>query len=243
MKIVKVILNNIREYIWPLLEPLEEVVPKEIEVEGCKWKDDETDLMLSYIEKYVVNEESRKSQVESKATVFIGTFSVVITVLLSLVKDILIEDASSTNNSNNIVVVLVMILAIIYLCRAIWFSIKVLERRRYYSFGFPDFMLSGDDSTIKKKKIIVAHYNNIKKNNIEINLKVDYMAMAQEYFKRAIIVVSGFSILIFVNEFILKKFNIIEAISNLNTNWILVILVISILILYTLVINIYKKLR
>lgn len=238
---MKVILNKIREYIWPLLEPLEEVVPKEIKVKDCNWKDDETDLMLSYIEKYAENEESRKSQVESKATVFIGTFAVVITVLLNLVKDILVKDTSSTNNSNNIVVVLVMILAIIYLCRAIWFSIKALERRRYYSFGFPDFMLS--DSDIKKKKIIVTHYNNIKKNQLEINLKVDYMTMAQEYFKRAIIVVFGFSILIFVNEMILRKFNIIEVINNLNTNWILVILAISILILYILVINIYKKLR
>ena len=238
---MKVILNKIREYIWPLLEPLEEVVPKEIKVKDCNWKDDETDLMLSYIEKYAENEESRKSQVESKATVFIGTFAVVITVLLNLVKDILVKDTSSTNNSNNIVVVLVMILAIIYLCRAIWFSIKALERRRYYSFGFPDFMLS--DSDIKKKKIIVTHYNNIKKNQLEINLKVDYMTMAQEYFKRAIIVVCGFSILIFVNEMILRKFNIIEVINNLNTNWILVILAISILILYILVINIYKKLR
>ncbi len=240
---MKAILNNIREYIWPLLEPLEEVTPIEIKEEDCNWQNKDIELMLNYIEKYVESEESRKSQVESKATIFIGTFSVVITVLLSLVKDILVKDISSANNSNNMVVVLVMILAIIYLCRAIWFSIKALERRRYYSFGFPDFMFIDSDIDIKKKKIIVNQYNNIKKNQLEINLKVDYMTMAQEYFKRAIIIVSGFSILIFVNEVILRNFNIMEVINNLNTNWILVILVILILLLCTLVINIYKKLR
>lgn len=240
---MKAILNNIREYIWPLLEPLEEITPRVIKEEDCNWKNEEIELMLNYIEKYVGSEESRKSQVESKATIFIGTFSVVITVLLSLVKDILVKDISSANNSNNMVVVLVMVLAVIYLCRAIWFSIKALERRRYYSFGFPDFMFSDSDINIKKKKIIVNQYNNIKKNQLEINLKVDYMTMAQEYFKRAIIIVSGFSILTFVNEVILRNFNIMEVINNLNTNWILAIFAILILILYILVIKIYIKLR
>lgn len=239
---MKVILKNIRECIWPLLDPLEEIKPKEIKVEDCKWEEnEEIDLMLNYIEKYSASEDSRKSQVESKATIFIGIFGVVITVLLNLVKDIIVKDTSTANNGSSIVVVLVMILAIIYLCRAIWFSIKTLERRRYYSFGFPDFMFI--KSEIKKKQIIVKQYNNLKKNQLEINLKVDYMTMAQEYFKRAIIVVAGFSILILINETILNKFNIIEAVNNLNTNWILVSLGILILILYILVINIYRKSR
>lgn len=238
---MKIILKNIRECIWPLLDPLEEIKPKEIKLDDCNFKDDEIDLMLNYIEKYSASEESRKSQVESKATIFIGTFGVVITVLLNLVKDIIIKDTSSVNNSSNIAVILVMILAIIYLCRAIWFSIKTLERRNYYTFGFPNFMLS--DSEIKKKQIVVKQYNNIKKNQLEINLKVDYMTMAQEYFKRAIMVVAGFSVLIFISEIILNKFNIIEVINNLNTNLMLAILGVLILILYILVINIYRKLR
>lgn len=235
---MKVMSKNIRECIWPLLEPLEEIKPKEVKVEDCNWKENDIDLMLNYIEKYSASEDSRKSQVESKATVFIGIFGVVITVLLNLVKDIIVKDTSSTNNGIKIAIVLVIIPAIIYLCRAIWFSIKTLERRRYYSFGFPDFMFI--DSEIKKKQIIVKQYNDIKKNQLEINLKVDYMTMAQEYFKRAIIVVSVFSILIFVIEVILINFNIIGVINNFNINWIWGI---SILILYILVINIYKKLR
>jgi hypothetical protein len=182
-------LNNVREFVWPLLEPLELSQPKQISQEDCKWGEDETDMILEYIEKYQQSEENRKKDVESKSTIFIGTFGVAITVLISLIKDII----SSTEPYSifKLVLVSTMILAIIYLCRAVWFSIKVLERRKYYVFTFPEFMLKS--TWDKKRQIIIRKYNNVKRNQDEINIMVDYMTMAQEYFKRAIAVVAIFS--------------------------------------------------
>ena len=42
----------------------------------------------------------------------------------------------------------------------------------------------------KKREIFVRQYNAVKRNQREINLKVDYMTMAQEYFQRAVATVA-----------------------------------------------------
>ncbi|MFT8930742.1 MAG: hypothetical protein ABF969_15570, partial [Sporolactobacillus sp.] len=47
--------------------------------------------------------------------------------------------------------------------------------------------------------MIETLYNTTKRNSSIINLKADYMTMAQEYFKRAIIQIAAFSILSFLN--------------------------------------------
>lgn len=230
--------KKIREFIWPLLDELEEIKPKQIVEEDCKFDNDEIDLMLKYIEKYSDSEDKRITQVESKATIFIGIFGVVITVLLNLIKSILTQENISFNTS---IISTILILAVIYLCRAIWFAIKALERRNYHKLGFPNFMLENCPS--KKKKILIKEYNNIKKNQLEINIKVDYMTMAQEYFKRAIIVVAGFSIIILINEVIIKYIDILTFIKNININWWICILLILILGLYILVFYILKKIK
>jgi hypothetical protein len=187
---------DIRELIWPLLEPLEESKQNEINETDCFWNIKEEDFILRYVEKYSESEENRKKEVESKSTIFIGTFGVVTAVLISLTKELILNDSVPVTFSK-LLLICMMTLAIIYLCRAIWFSIKALERRKYYTMGFPKFMLN--ESTDKKRQIIIMQYNNTKKNQDEINIKVDYMTMAQEYFKRAIVVVATFSVIVFVN--------------------------------------------
>ncbi len=187
---------DIRELIWPLLEPLEESKQNEINETDCFWNIKEEDFILRYVEKYSESEENRKKEVESKSTIFIGTFGVVTAVLISLTKELILNDSAPVTFSK-LLLICMMTLAIIYLCRAIWFSIKALERRKYYTMGFPKFMLN--ESTDKKRQIIIMQYNNTKKNQDEINIKVDYMTMAQEYFKRAIVVVATFSVIVFVN--------------------------------------------
>ena len=96
-----------------------------------------------------------------------------------------------------------MSITVIYLCRAIWFAIKAMGKQKYCKFGFPKFMLDQDNE--KKKKIIIDQYNIIEKHQEGINLKVDYMTMAQEYFKRAIVVVGILTLFIFINEVIVMK--------------------------------------
>lgn len=199
---LKRFLKKIRELIWPLLEPSESIESKEITIEDCRWEDSEIELMLKYIEQYAASEENRKNQIESKASIFIGTFTIVITVLLSLIKDILFKDVGC-HNYYNVIIVFLMSITVIYLCRAIWFAIKAMGKQKYCKFGFPKFMLDQDNK--KKKKIIIDQYNIIEKNQEGINLKVDYMTMAQEYFKRAIVVVGILTLFIFINEVIVMK--------------------------------------
>lgn len=199
---LKRFLKKIRELIWPLLEPSESIEAKKITIEDCRWEDSEIELMLKYIEQYAASEENRKNQIESKASIFIGTFTIVITVLLSLIKDILFKNIES-DNYYNVIIVFLMSIIVIYLCRAIWFAIKAMGKQKYCKFGFPKFMLDQDNE--KKKKIIIEQYNIIEKNQEGINLKVDYMTMAQEYFKRAIATVGVLTLCIFINELIVMK--------------------------------------
>lgn len=186
-------LTDLRELIWPLLEPLPDNRADQVNEENCHFNDNEIDFILSYIEKYELNEESRRKDIESKSTIFIGTFTVIVTILTSIIKNM----TEQTEGLLNVLSIFVMILAIIYLSRAIWFSIKVLQRHRYFKFGFPKFMF--EDNKDKKKRIVVEKYNNIKRNQDEINIMVDNMTMAQEYFKRAIITVVAFSIILLLD--------------------------------------------
>lgn len=111
--------------------------------------------------------------------------------------------------------------------------------------GFPKFML--DESQDKKKQIIIIQYNNTKKNQNEINIKVDYMTMAQEYFKRAIVVVATFSIIVFLNYIVNFKPIVkssINAIISMNVNQIILIgMLISLIILFVLVAILVKKIK
>lgn len=195
MKKLRSLLFRIRELLWPLLESENEIKCNEKTIEECLWNKNEESMILEYIEIYSKREENRNTKIESKSMIFIGTFSVTIALLTLLIKDINID--SATNTPRQMFLIGAIILIIIYLCRAIWFSIKALERREYHALGFPDFMFS--NSTEKKKKIILKCYNNTKKNQRIINLKVDYMTMAQEYFKRAIFCIGVLSAIEFLS--------------------------------------------
>ena len=117
MGVVKT-LKSIREFFWPLLDPLDEVSIRQITIEDCKFNDDEIDMELKYLEDNKRSEEDRKKEVESKATIFIGTFAVATTVLINMAKEFIFSPILQTE-SLNYAVVLLIALTIIYLCRAI----------------------------------------------------------------------------------------------------------------------------
>tara|TARA_Y100001968_G_C19373705_1_gene726441 strand:- start:1084 stop:1491 length:408 start_codon:yes stop_codon:yes gene_type:complete len=81
--------------------------------------------------------------------------------------------------------------------RTIWFALKTLERKAYFSISINDFLISEKEDDYFKR-LIVEISNKINQNSIVINEKVDNMTMAQEYFKRAIIVVSIYSLIILI---------------------------------------------
>ena len=217
---IRTILSNIRELFWPLLEPLDEPEIQLIKVEDCKFDDKDMDLLLEYLKENQASEDNRRKEIESKATIFIGTFAIANTVLINLMKEF-IFDSDTTIRKINYLVFFLVSLTIIYLCRAIQFAIRALKRRKYYVLGFPKVLLSEMKIEDKKREIFVRQYNAIKRNQREINLKVDYMTMAQEYFQRAVATVAlltvGISgVFIFNNKNFLQQLD--EIIQKLTIN-------------------------
>ena len=237
------ILKNVREFFWPLLEPLEETNIRQITIDDCKFLDDEIDFELKYLEDNRKSEEDRKKEVESKATIFVGTFAVATTVLINMAKEFIFSPVLELQSLNYFVVFFIA-LTIIYLCRAIQFAIRTLQRRKYNTLGFPDFLLTEDRD--KKKQILVRQYNAIKKNQKEINIKVDYMTMAQAYFQRAVMTVLLLTIMflctfIFLNKSVIN--NIVNIIKEVVTNQTALVLVIGIAIFFfSIIIFLFYKL-
>ena len=94
-----------------------------------------------------------------------------------------------------------------------------------------------EDSNDKKKMILVKKYNAIIQNQKEINIKVDYMTMAQEYFKRAVWGVILLTI-IFVGSYLMaNKVLLISTCISLivRKHYIVIIALLSILLLIFIV--------
>lgn len=205
---IKENLENVREFFWPMLERLEDSPIKKIQIDDCKFLDEEIDMILKYLEDNKCSEDNRRKEVESKATIFIGTFSVANTVLINLAKEFVFNSNQKDGILSTIVVFLIS-LTIIYLCKAIQYAIKTVKRRNYRVLGFPEFMLT--EEIDKKKKIFVDLYNSIKVNQKEINIKVDYMMMAQEFFQRAVATVLVLTV-VFGSSFIWNNKSVIKKI-------------------------------
>jgi len=183
---------KIREFFWPILEPIEvdsEALPPDDKI---VIDEDNLDQAFELINKYAEGEEERRKGIESKATLFLSTISIATSLIV----------ASSAlllgNTDKSWPVVATMFLSFIltlYACTTVWFSIKALERGHYVVVGFNDLNFAGDKIAYKKHLILT-----IKKkttfNYKTINEKVDNLTMAQQYYKRAIVVICIYAFLL-----------------------------------------------
>lgn len=185
-------INNIREFFWPLLEKHPIAQPDLIRKEDITVDSSLLEKTLGYAIENYKEETERKKTVEGKSSLFIGTISVVTSVIIG-VTSVLVK----TSNFNLAVSSLVFLLFIltVYMSRTVWFSIQALERRSYFTISINDFLIN-DTNGDYYKRLIAEITNKIRKNSLTINSKVDSMTMAQEYFKRAIIVVAIYSFVI-----------------------------------------------
>lgn len=202
--------ENIREFVWPLLEkgviPQPEMLNQnDINVDSSHLKE-----TLEYTINCYEAESERKKTVESKSSLFIGTISVVTSVIIG-VTSVLVR-VNDFNLAISLLIFLLFILTL-YMSRTVWFSIKALERRNYYSITISDFLIS-DSNDDYFKKLIAEITNKIRKNSLTINSKVDNMTMAQEYFKRAVIIVSIYAFVILLYFFSKSGINFTKYISN-----------------------------
>ncbi len=184
------LLKKIREIFIPLLEG-DVPEPELFKKESFKYSEEETDKLIEIAKEYQTSEDDRKKEVESKASIFIGTFAVAATIMLSLEKDFIKIKVSVTA----LLTIFLVFVTIVYLCIAIIYSIKCLSRKNYEVVGFPEWLLTDKDILEKKKELLFKLLNAVKTNQNVINEKVDYMVMAQEYFKRAVVCVGVLAML------------------------------------------------
>ena len=238
------VFKQVREFFWPLLEKgepptFEELIKDNILVDNS---------FLPEVFRYTLDcynrEEERRKGIESKSSLFIGTISVVTSVILG-VASILVKE----NNFDMTVSILVFLLFILtlYMSRTVWFSIKALERKNYYSISVSDFLIKSAKEEYYIE-LIVEIANKIERNAITINNKVDNMTMAQEYFKRAIVVVALCSFVILILFFSKSEINMLAPAKgvilwNINFWNIVALYILSITSLILSIIAVIKKKR
>ncbi|MEA4886005.1 MAG: hypothetical protein VB063_04890 [Bacteroides graminisolvens] len=188
-------IKNIREFFWPLLErevssEINELVTNDVTV-----NQNNLQKTLDYVFDCYNAESDRRKTIEGKASSFIGTISVVTSVVLGVTSILVKENSNSEMKLLLAILILLLFVLTIYMSRTIWFSVRVLERSNYHSISVSDFLQSGQGDEYYKR-IIVKVSNKIVRNTRTINNKVDNMTMAQEYFKRAIVVVVLYSFVI-----------------------------------------------
>lgn len=235
--------ETIREFFWPLLEKgedqkVQELDPNEINVENIH-----LEQTLKYALNFYESEEQRKKTVEGKSSLFISIISVITSIILGITT-VLVR----TNDFSVILLFLIFLLFVlsIYMSRTVWFSLKTLERKAYYSISISDFLI-GEKSDDYFKKLISDITNKVRNNSVVINKKVDNMTMAQEYFKRAIVIVSFYSFVILI-FFISKagvdfpKFfsNVVSFLNSLNLSAWNIVLIYS-LILISIILGISNR--
>lgn len=184
------IINNLRYLLWPFPEQPTNRSSEIFKAENLTVEENDLDTCYDLALRYYDSEEERRKTIESKSTIFIGTIGFVIAILLNMATSLLLNSKVQLGFLTCFSIFMWVVI-IIYFCRAVWFSISVLERRQYHAIGDDDFVMGRKDY---KKTLITEIINKTRKNSHVINLKVDNMVLAQEYFKRGIVAVVVYSL-------------------------------------------------
>lgn len=238
------VFKQLREFFWPLLEKEEPLKFEELTKDKILVDNSFLPEAFRYTLDCYNREEERRKGIESKSSLFIGTISVVTSVILG-VASIFVKE----NDFDMTVSILVFLLFILtlYMSRTVWFSIKALERKNYYSISVSDFLIKSAKEEYYID-LIVEIANKIERNAITINNKVDNMTMAQEYFKRAIVVVALCSFVILILFLSKSEINMLAPAKgvilwNINFWNIVALYILSITSLILSIIAVIKKKR
>jgi len=175
--------NKLTDFFWPVLEPLKKKDFKLFNVEDLTVEEADLDKCYDLTLRYYDSENERKKNIESKSTIFVSSIGFVIAILLSMATGLLLNPKIQLGFLTSFSIIM-WIVIVVYFCRAVWFSIRALERQEYHTIGHKDYITKDKDYW---RKLITEIINKTRKNSITINLKVDNMVMAQEYFKRGIL--------------------------------------------------------
>jgi hypothetical protein len=209
-----------REFFWPVLEPLKKKDFNPFKVADLSVEENDLDTCYDLTLRYYDSENERKKTIESKSTIFISCIGFVIAILLSMATGLLLNPKIPLGFLTSLSIFMWVVIVVCF-CRAVWFSIRALERQEYHTIDHKDYMAGGKDY---RKKLITDIINKTRKNSRTINLKVDNMVMAQEYFKRGIVAVVVYALIAGVHGLIFKTgWNYLGFISMvysaLRVNW------------------------
>lgn len=184
-------IKQVREFFWPILEKAESknepIKDIEIQIES----QDILKVIYDKALKRLEAEEDRKKVVENKSTIFIGTIGIITSIIIGVTSTLIKE--AKIEGFMMVMVVLLFVLTI-YMLRTVWFAIKALERKAYHNISISD-LCSIDEKEFYKNSIQKINAT-LLKNYPTTNSKVDNMTMAQEYFKRGIVVLGLFGVTI-----------------------------------------------
>ncbi len=176
-------IHTIRELIWPLLESGSSPTEKKDWKETIEAMDEKAvTVALDFAQKQMQSEEDRNKTVESKSIVFLGSISVVCSILLGALASIVRYEERNLLLAVSMVLLLV---TSIYFLTTIFYSIKALERRQFARLSPEDFLHKGTECE-SKRKILLEIIAATAFNSERINEKTNSMVLAQEYFKRAL---------------------------------------------------------
>lgn len=218
---MKQILIGVREFFWPLLE--EDGTKKSVleNVGDVNFSTDNIDTAYDLTKDYFEKEDDRKKSVENKSTILLSAVGFTIAIIVAIAKDLVLNFPEVRYSFFEILLIINLLIIIIYLCRVAWFAIKSLERRSYHQLGPDDILL---DNNNYKKVLIKKIIDITNKNSVLLNSKLDFMVMAQEYYKRVIGSIVVFSILLIIKlsyistfySHVNKNFNEIENQRKIN---------------------------
>ena len=182
--------EKVREFFWPVLEPLEKKDFEPFNTGDLTVEKNDLDTCYDLTLRYYDSENERKKAIESKSTIFVGSIGFVIAILLGMATGLLLNPKIQLGFLTSFSIFMWAVI-VVYFCRAVWFSIRALERQEYHTIGHKDYIAKEKDY---RRKLITDIINKTRKNSRTINLKVDNMVMAQEYFKRGIVAVVLYSL-------------------------------------------------
>jgi hypothetical protein len=192
-------IKQIREFFWPILEKDEAAKQPVNDIDIQIESEEILKAIYDQALKKLDAEEDRKKVVENKSTIFIGTIGIITSIVIGVTSTLIKEQ-----NFDGFMLIMVVLLFIltIYMLRTVWFAIKAIERKAYHGISISEFCAQGDKQFYKNT--ILKINEKLVKNYPITNSKVDNMTMAQEYFKRGIVVLGFYSIVIllfFVNRY------------------------------------------
>lgn len=183
-----------REFFFPILEGVASQYPQLSAEQICKKLDSTSDAeksskLLELSKDIYEREEKRRSTVESKATTLLGAAGLTVALIANFGKPLIFESDEylKTEPFTIYAFSLIFILTTVYFLISIHYSLKTLSRKGYHSLYPLDIIeiynLSKDEYYRRISSLVLEKTI---KNYVTGNEKVDYMVLAQEYFKRGI---------------------------------------------------------